>query len=132
MWRCRADRLRDALLFDIRVKRIVHHLAAWVLHLADEPRGVGRAVEEIALEPVERLDGERHAGLAGMLGDLPHALDAPLPFVAGRPRAAEVTERRMKGPANRLGAQRLAAIDRPLVGGDARRAHLIVWADRIV
>ena len=59
-----------------------------MVHFGDEPDRVGRAVEEVALEAVEVLDGQHHAGALRVLGDGAHAVDAPLPFVlrSGRRR----------------------------------------------
>ena len=69
------------LLFDVGVERVVHHAAAGMVDLAAEAGCVGGVVEEIRFKAVEVLDAERDAELAGVLGDVPHALDAPLPFV---------------------------------------------------
>ena len=52
-----------------------------MVDLAAEAGGVGVRVEQVGLEAVEAFDAERDVDFAGVLGDGPHAFDAPLPFV---------------------------------------------------
>ena len=83
-----------------------------MIHLAAEAGGVGVRVEQVGLEPVEAFDAERHLHLAGVLGDGPHAFDAPLPFVLGPPLAGEDAEGRVERADERRRADGGTAIER--------------------
>src|SRR6185369_11457949 len=75
---------------------------------------------------------ERHMNLAGVLGDGPHAFDAPFPFVFRRARAAEVAERRMKWPDEVCATSSGTAIEAAHRTFDALFANVGVRANRIV
>ncbi len=105
--------------------------AGW-LHFLDEPGPVSRRVQKIALEPVDILQAQLHADFVRVLGDFPHALDAPLPLVLRHPLAAELAKRRVKRPSHRLAAQSGAAIQISLVRLDARLANRSIRTDHVL
>jgi len=63
-----ANRIRNALLFDVRMKSVLHHAAFGMVHVADETHHVRRAVEKVALEAVEVLRAQHDIGLGRVLG----------------------------------------------------------------
>jgi hypothetical protein len=88
-----ANRLRDALFLDVRVERVIHHPQVRVIDLAAEAGRVGGRIEEVALEAVEVFEHQRHAGLFGVVGQIPEELGAPLPFVRRGAFARELADR---------------------------------------
>src|SRR5208282_575038 len=75
-----ADRIRDALLFDVRVERVDVNLARGTVDVSHEPERLFRQVDHVGLETVQGFDGYRDAGVFRYLADLPEVLDAPRPF----------------------------------------------------
>ena len=78
----RTNRLVQVLFLDVDVEGIETHAAVGSCRFR-ENHGLLSSVDEVGLEPVERLDGAPNAGRFRMLVDLFHAIDGPLPLFLG-------------------------------------------------
>ena len=86
-------------------------------------RQIVHRVQQIAFEAVERLQPDGDVPLAGMVADGALRGDRALLLGRRRPAAGESAERRMQRAAQRVGAKRLGAIDRPFHIVDAGLAR---------
>ena len=84
--------------------------------LADALRqreGLGGGVEQMRLIAVARLQAQRHAIVAGALGDRLQRLGDGLIFAFGRRRAGAMADGRIGDAGQRVGAQRMRDVERP-------------------
>ena len=71
------DRVADGLLLDVHVEGVEQHADVVAADPVAQLERLLGGVHEVGLEAVERLDGEAHASLAGVVGGLAQALDRP-------------------------------------------------------
>ena len=128
----RMDRRREILLLDVGMKGVVHHPHRRMVDRLHKPHRLLDARKKVILEPIQVFRGDRHARLGGMLGHLPHRVDAPLEFVFRRPRVGEFTDGRVRWAAEDLHAGGVAAAERLLHRFDSRGPHRGRRADRVV
>jgi hypothetical protein len=91
--RAREDGIGLVLFLDVRVETVVHHLAGRMIHGADEMNGLGGGGQEVALETVQRLDGELDSPGLCLLGGAPQGVHSVLEFFLRRSRAGEDADR---------------------------------------
>ena len=84
-----AHRRRQILLFDVGVKRVVHHLQIRMICLATEPGVIRCICQKIALKPIQVLANQRDLIVLSVVGGMRQDFESPLPLVAGRSGSAE-------------------------------------------
>ena len=126
------DGFGNALFLDIAVECVVHHSAHGMIHLSAKFRRVRLCVQEINFESIQRLDAQHYPYFSCMFGSSTHAVDAPIPFVLGAARTAEVAEGGMIGPNNGLHPSSSAAVECFLVAIDTFFANGGIGTDRII
>src|SRR6185312_6806883 len=92
-----ADTGCDVFLFNVGVERVVQDADVGVIDLFAETHGVDRGVEEVSLEAVERLNGERDAVGGERIADRLQTFDGALPFVWGAAAAGEIADGAVHG-----------------------------------
>ena len=125
------QRLCNVLLLDVGVEGVVHHAEVGMVDVLDHPGSIGRTVQEVDLEPIQVLRGQRHPELFGALGRLAQALGGPAPFVLRGSPAGEYTQRGVDRADQQIRPQRLAALGDVLEMGDSGPALLLVGADEV-
>ena len=128
----RGDHPDRVLLLDVGVEGVVEEAVVRLVDPLHDRRGVGDGVEGVALEAVERLDGERDLRLGRILRRQLVNLDDVAPLVRRRRLAAEDAERLVEGPAEDFAARRLEAVDRPFEMGEAAGAGLRIGTGAVV
>ena len=88
------DRRANALLFDVRMEGVVHHLEIRMSDLAAEASGFGGTVREVALKAVQIFEYQCDVIFLSVISDLAEHVLAPLPLVVRSSNSAssEFTE----------------------------------------
>src|SRR5260370_4767372 len=84
------ERFGPVVLFDVHMEEVEAH-AAVAANLVGELERLVVPVDEVGLEPVERLDGDLHADLLGVLLAFLDAVDRPFPFLLDRAHRGGLT-----------------------------------------
>ena len=85
-----------------------------MIQVAHESCAILGTVEKIALKTIEVLDRQEHVRLLRMVGHFGERLQSPFPLVGGGAAAAEMAERRVNRPAQKMCACSRGRVDDPL------------------
>ena len=125
------QRLRRMWFFDVGVKRVEMYFDVGGSHVLNQTGSVRLGIEEISLEPVQRLEAKRDSKLLTASGSGVEALNRPLPFLLGSPAACYDPETRVKRATDQTRAEVCGPLHALLEELAAPRPHLSLRAYQI-
>src|SRR5690349_6521397 len=107
----RAQRCYRILLFDMRMKSVVHPAERRRLERTKKVDGLLDSIQQMRLEPIQRLQRAFDVRSSGGRGDSAVHLGRAPPFALSWRQAAESTEYLVQRTDEQVGRQRVNALD---------------------
>src|SRR5439155_24162346 len=117
--------------FDVGVKRVEMYFDVGGSHVLNQTGSVRLGIEEISLEPVQRLEAKRDSKLLTASGSACEALKLPLPVLLGSPAACYDPVARVKRATDQTRAEVCGPLHALLEELAAPRPHLSLRAYQI-